>query len=371
MHMNSNVNPIGIFLAILLITITAAGCGSIDASYDDSDDMVMYTDTVQGFTINHPQDWETMSDNVDGLPLTAIVPDDSENLRLSYVIQTIPLPSQFTLPDYYEEVTRVIRSARGYALLNEQPVIIDNISAFQHSFTVDSPEGKMNGFQVMLIHDGAGWLISSLCPDNQFTDFEPLITAMTDSFRPPPGRPVIYRFMTSQGTIKPGGTATLTWAVDGTEEISISPSGISGPARGSITVNPAQTTTYTLIAENASGTASSSVTVSVSGRIVGVDPVTGRNQDIDLIWEQLCLSTEYQVQIAKDRNFTLNVWDTGIYSPVDTLSPTLTIPPSSRFQSGQTYYIRWRVRGVATGEQIRSPWSEIEQLTIRQGLPVN
>jgi hypothetical protein len=34
--------------------------------------------------------------------------------------------------------------------------------------------------------------------------------------------------------------------------------------------------------------------------LVGADPVTGRNQQIDLSWEQLCLSTVYELQVAKD-----------------------------------------------------------------------
>ena len=187
------------------------------------------------------------------------------------------------------------------------------------------------------------------------------------------GKPEVRYFTASQGTIRAGEKATLSWDVSGSTEVSISPSNIFGPAKGSVAVSPSATTTYTLVARNAEGSTSASVTVSVAiGMIVGVDPVTGRNQDIDLIWEQLCLATDYQVQIAKDPAFTLMVWDTGVYTPSDSTSPTLILPPSSRFQAGQTYYIRWRVRGAATGEQITSPWSEVQQpLTIKQGFPVN
>ena len=41
--------------------------------------------------------------------------------------------------------------------------------------------------------------------------------------------------------------------------------------------------------------------------LVGADPVTGRNQQVDLAWEQLCLATGYELQIAKDQNFTLRI----------------------------------------------------------------
>ncbi len=39
----------------------------------------------------------------------------------------------------------------------------------------------------------------------------------------------------------------------------------------------------------------------------GADPVTGRNGQVDLAWEQLCLATGYELQIAKDQDFTLRI----------------------------------------------------------------
>ena len=41
--------------------------------------------------------------------------------------------------------------------------------------------------------------------------------------------------------------------------------------------------------------------------LIGADPVTGRNQQVDLAWEQLCLATGYELQIAKDDKFTLRI----------------------------------------------------------------
>ena len=41
--------------------------------------------------------------------------------------------------------------------------------------------------------------------------------------------------------------------------------------------------------------------------LVGADPVTGRNQQVDLAWEQLCLATGYELQIAKDDKFTMRI----------------------------------------------------------------
>jgi hypothetical protein len=116
---------------------------------------------------------------------------------------------------------------------------------------------------------------------------------------------------------------------------------------------------------------------------VGSDPVSGQSQDIDLSWEQLCLSSEYQVQIAKDPGFTIIVLDTGAFAPADSTSPAAYYPaggrasspsaltPWANLESGHTYYLRVRVRQAATGQHMLSPWSEVKAITIKSGLPAS
>jgi hypothetical protein len=116
---------------------------------------------------------------------------------------------------------------------------------------------------------------------------------------------------------------------------------------------------------------------------IGSDPVSGQSQDIDLNWEQLCLSSEYQVQIAKDPGFTIIVLDTGAFAPADSTSPAAYYPagglasspsaltPWASLESGHTYYLRVRVRQAATGQHMLSPWSEVKSITIKSGLPAS
>ncbi len=123
-------------------------------------------------------------------------------------------------------------------------------------------------------------------------------------------------------------------------------------------------------------------TTSTGETQVGSDPVSGRNEEIDLSWEQFCLASEYQVQIAKDLNFAIIVVDTGNFLPASSTSPAAYYPAGGRstsspsalaqsanLESGHTYY--WRVRTVraATGEFIHSPWSEVKSFTVGSGLP--
>jgi hypothetical protein len=116
---------------------------------------------------------------------------------------------------------------------------------------------------------------------------------------------------------------------------------------------------------------------------IGSDPVSGQSQDIDLSWEQLCLSSEYQVQIAKDPQFSTIVIDTGAFAPADSTSPAAYYPagglasspssltPWAGLESGQTYYWRVRVRQAATGQHILSPWSEVKSFTVGSGVPAS
>jgi hypothetical protein len=109
------------------------------------------------------------------------------------------------------------------------------------------------------------------------------------------------------------------------------------------------------------------------------DPVSGQSEEINLRWEQLCLSSEYQVQIAKDPAFTVIVLDTGSFAPASATSPAAYYPAGGRgvspssltgwgnLEAGHTYYWRARVRQAATGQHMLSPWSEVQSFTVKSG----
>jgi len=138
---------------------------------------------------------------------------------------------------------------------------------------------------------------------------------------------------------------------------------------------------------NEPGKITSPATVTITSppeTLVDSDPVSGQSQEIDLRWEQLCLSSQYQVQIAKDTGFTIIVLDTGAFAPVDSTSPAAYYPaggqvptsPSAiaqwgNLESGHTYYWRVRVRQAATGQYMLSPWSEVKSFTVKSGLPAS
>jgi len=111
------------------------------------------------------------------------------------------------------------------------------------------------------------------------------------------------------------------------------------------------------------------------GSSVGCDPVSGRNQDVDFAWEQLSLAEDYEFEIAKDEDFNFRVAEAEpatnpYYTPPSLTNPAYRILPGLLPEANTIYYWRVRVRQAATGQVIRSYWSDTGSFNIKAGLPV-
>ncbi len=86
---------------------------------------------------------------------------------------------------------------------------------------------------------------------------------------PSPGGdvPVINSFAATSTSISPGDSTTLVWNVANATSVTIEPGLGSFGLSGSTTVSPSATTTYVLVAENASGKSTATVVVTVSGSL--------------------------------------------------------------------------------------------------------
>ncbi len=136
--------------------------------------------------------------------------------------------------------------------------------------------GYVNGTEIMQVTDTgqAGWgPWTSGNPgigfydsqDNNWNDFAfSSFTATASSAAiSPPG---IASFSATPANIMVGGTSTLSWSVTNADSVSITPGTFtSSSLAGSMTVNPAASTTYTLTATNDNGTAIATTAVSVGG----------------------------------------------------------------------------------------------------------
>jgi hypothetical protein len=120
--------------------------------------------------------------------------------------------------------------------------------------------------------------------------------------------------------------------------------------------------------------------------LIGADPVTGRNQQVDLSWEQLCLATGYLLQIAKDEAFTLKI-NPAVNGPtsIDAVtgeiqidmdetnmtSPAVWIALGALPEAGAIYWWHICVYRSATGQLAWSDWSEARSFTVKAGFIVN
>ncbi len=109
--------------------------------------------------------------------------------------------------------------------------------------------------------------------------------------------------------------------------------------------------------------------------LIGCDPVSGRNEGFNLIWEQLSLSDQYELNISKTETFDLRLptaepASNPYYLPHSITDPAYIVPADDTLECGHGYYWRVRTRHAITGEYIRSPWSEVGDFTIKAGLPV-
>ncbi len=182
----------------------------------------------------------------------------------------------------------------------------------------------------------------------------------------------ITNFTVSPYVISAGSKATLSWQTSNAISASIVPGLGAVPVSGQVDVSPASSTIYKITATGSAGTRSAYTTLYVntsgsgSGSEVGSDPVTGRNAQVDFAWKNYWDSRQYQVQIARDPDFTLKVFDSGAMDTSDSASPAFWMPPGT-LEAGHTYY--WRVRSLqaATGQYVDSPWSDIKTFTVEPG----
>jgi len=126
------------------------------------------------------------------------------------------------------------------------------------------------------------------------------------------------------------------------------------------------------------------------GTIIGCDPATGRNQEVNFTWEQLCIANEYQFKMAKDKAMTLEIFNV-VVAPADVTSPamvylaggegvypqvfttignTVLVTQTPSLECGHTYYWKVRVWNEVTNDYVISPWSEVRGFTIKAGFKV-
>jgi hypothetical protein len=122
-------------------------------------------------------------------------------------------------------------------------------------------------------------------------------------------------------------------------------------------------------------------TAPASGGLIPVDPRSGRAVEVNFAWRSLGNISGYELQVAKDIDFTNRVLVNENITPVSQVAPEVYLPAGalipvsgsnigswSNLESGHTYYWRVRARRAITGEIVRSPWSATMYFTVESGV---
>ena len=337
-------------------------------------ELTTYTDGLNGFSISYPQSWAKMPGQDDEHTLIRFMPPSSpascpqiavsnETIQESSSIISPPLiDASFSEPD----------------VISREESTLDYMPAEKTVYSALCDNLPVKVVQYSLLRDSVLWTVICAGPSDSFDELGPVFDAAASSFsinliQVQALLPKINSFSSSADTIEYGQPAELTWNVSNADNVVIHPSSAHISTNGTLQVAPETTTTYTLVAANDAGISSDSLTITVAGNgtTVGYDPVTGRNPDIAFAWEQYCLATGYQLQIANDPGFTRLVYDSGAFTPDSVTSPAMLYRAGGVLQAGHTYYWRVRITETATGQVLnQSAWSEPQSFSISPGAPV-
>ncbi len=102
----------------------------------------------------------------------------------------------------------------------------------------------------------------------------------------------------------------------------------------------------------------------VDGFVVPADPCACCNSPFSIKWDRLCDACIYEVQFARDEEFTDIVAQWDCVKPLAPRTPSEWVGCEESFVPGATFY--WRVRAIEaeTDQDIKSWWSEPRTFTV-------
>ena len=183
--------------------------------------------------------------------------------------------------------------------------------------------------------------------ENNGASIESAVTVVVDE------APLVETFSVAPGIIAPGSSATLEWVVAGADSVSIEPSVGGVDASGSVSVSPADSTTYTLTAVNANGSTTSEV-------VVVVDAIQASlAMSFDAAAPRQASGAIFDVLSGASFDLKTTVLDTQISSFTTTLTAAYRLTEfggasggdGNSFPGGTTSYEAW----VRTGELDANP----------------
>jgi len=147
----------------------------------------VYTDTTNGFSISYPQGWQIVPQDVltpgDFIAFWDIAREDSFPPYVSLTNEQ--LPEGLGIDDYFEGSKQSVaaEAGAGYTFISREDLVIDNMPAAKHIFTLDTPDASVKAIQVYVISGQTSWIINCLGSPESFDSLEPTFQDVITSFQ--------------------------------------------------------------------------------------------------------------------------------------------------------------------------------------------
>jgi len=145
-----------------------------------------YTDSVNGFSISYPKNWEKLpqelmtGDSIAGFR----TPEGTGTSRAMVLLQNFSVSSGATLQSEYEDFKLVAESFPGYLFISKDDIIVAGIPAVRHVYQRSYPGGDATETHIYFIRGNVGWLFSLACtPPQSYAQHKPTFDAIIGSFK--------------------------------------------------------------------------------------------------------------------------------------------------------------------------------------------
>ena len=206
-------------------------------------------------------------------------------------------------------------------------------------------------------------------------DPQPNSHAATNSFTVEPRPPVVDSFYARPQTIAAGDASTLSWRIRDATSARIEP-GVGPVSRtgGNRNVYPDQTTTYSLIATNAAGTADTATVTVVCSLEVGITAnrtLITRGESVELSWTSGCTtrrsiapsvgtvteSGSRSVTPSRTTTYTLTGWNAANATATDTVRVRVVGPPEVTITADRN--------SIIVGDTVTLEWTATNTDSVR------
>lgn len=146
-----------------------------------------YTDTVNGFSISYPDDWEVIPKEESDLLLAIFL---APSLCSGYLSSSAVFKQEFSfsmsVQTYYLEVCKaVVSDYEGYTSISEEELTVCGVPAIKYVYTYTDTESgftKQN-MELVLVKEQTGWTIATSSTVECWNLYENTFNTIIDSFR--------------------------------------------------------------------------------------------------------------------------------------------------------------------------------------------